>query len=258
MKYKSLILDLDGTTVPSRQDGMPSQKVLEAVRSAQKKGVKVCIATGRSLFYCHEVLKVLSIDQPCVVDAGTKVIDHVNGKILHHRSLKPEKLQEIVRLCAPFGYPLLVGTMSVGNIYGSNKEVTSVSQITEDSSKVFIGTVSKDDAIKISEELEAIDDIAVHLTTSWASESVVDMQITHIEGTKKHSVEKLLKLINVSKQEAIGIGDYHNDIPLLAAVGYKVVMGNAPKEVKAIADFVTGDIDEDGVAQAIDKLILSA
>lgn len=54
----------------------------------------------------------------------------------------------------------------------------------------------------------------------------------------------------------MGIGDGYNDLPMLEAVGCKVVMGQAPPEVKAVADYVTGTFEQDGVAEAVEKLIL--
>jgi hydroxymethylpyrimidine pyrophosphatase-like HAD family hydrolase len=55
----------------------------------------------------------------------------------------------------------------------------------------------------------------------------------------------------------IAIGDGHNDMPLLEAAGLKVAMGNAPDEVKQLADYVAPSLADDGVAAAIDKFVLS-
>ena len=54
----------------------------------------------------------------------------------------------------------------------------------------------------------------------------------------------------------MAIGDGHNDIPLLEAAGFKVAMGNAPDEVKAVADYVAPSLQDDGVAEAIERFIL--
>ncbi len=54
----------------------------------------------------------------------------------------------------------------------------------------------------------------------------------------------------------IAIGDDYNDVPLMMAAGFKVAMGDAPAQVKELADYVTETLKNDGVAQAINKLIL--
>jgi len=62
--------------------------------------------------------------------------------------------------------------------------------------------------------------------------------------------------LGISMSEIIAIGDGTNDIPLLAAVGQAIAMDNAPDEVKAVADYITLDVDHNGVAAAIEKFLL--
>jgi hydroxymethylpyrimidine pyrophosphatase-like HAD family hydrolase len=54
----------------------------------------------------------------------------------------------------------------------------------------------------------------------------------------------------------MAIGDGRNDIPLLSSAGLAVAMGNAPDEVKAIADHVTLDVEHSGLAAAVNKFLL--
>ena len=44
---------------------------------------------------------------------------------------------------------------------------------------------------------------------------------------------------------------------MLRAAGVAVAMGNAAEAVRAVADVITADNDSDGVAAAIEALILS-
>jgi hypothetical protein len=56
--------------------------------------------------------------------------------------------------------------------------------------------------------------------------------------------------------EIMAIGDGANDVSILSSVGLGVAMGNAPDEVKAVADYVTLDVDHSGVAEAIKRFLL--
>ena len=56
--------------------------------------------------------------------------------------------------------------------------------------------------------------------------------------------------------EIMAIGDRTNDIPLLASVGLAISMDNAPDEVKAVADYITLDVNHSGLATAITKFLL--
>ena len=57
--------------------------------------------------------------------------------------------------------------------------------------------------------------------------------------------------MGIAREESIAFGDGHNDMNMLKYVGIGVAMGNAEAEVKAIADYVTSDVDEDGIENAL-------
>ncbi len=56
-------------------------------------------------------------------------------------------------------------------------------------------------------------------------------------------------------EDVLAIGDSYNDIPLLRAAGFAVAMGSAPPELRAEADAVVGDVEHDGVAEAIARFV---
>lgn len=250
MKYKALILDLDGTTIPSHLEGKPSQKVKEAIKKA-KEYVRVTIATGRPLWLCKHIVKELELEDPCVVDGGSQIINPKTGKIMFDRKLSMKTQEQILKICLPFGYKIV---SSDNTIEEPNK---AMKEVVKETGKLVLLEVAPDDTIKILEELTGVDDIAPHPTTSF-TEGVFDIHITHKEATKKHGVEELIKILEIKKEETIGIGDNHNDMPLLTSVGFKVAMGQAPDELKKIADYVAPSVTEDGVAHVIDKFILNS
>ncbi|GAJ07642.1 unnamed protein product [marine sediment metagenome] len=62
--------------------------------------------------------------------------------------------------------------------------------------------------------------------------------------------------LGISLTEIIAIGDGPNDISLLSSAGLAIAMGDAPDELKAVADFITLDVDHSGLAEAIKKFLL--
>ena len=54
----------------------------------------------------------------------------------------------------------------------------------------------------------------------------------------------------------IAAGDSYNDLPMLKACGLRIVMGNAPDALKAIADYVAPSVDDDGLATAIEDFVM--
>lgn len=54
----------------------------------------------------------------------------------------------------------------------------------------------------------------------------------------------------------MAIGDGSNDLDMVANAGVGVAMGNAVRSVKEAASLVVASNDEDGIAEAIELLIL--
>jgi hydroxymethylpyrimidine pyrophosphatase-like HAD family hydrolase len=63
-------------------------------------------------------------------------------------------------------------------------------------------------------------------------------------------------MLGVKYEEIIGVGDSYNDYSLLMASGLKVAMGNAVKELKDVADYIAPSVDEDGLAEVIERYII--
>ena len=74
--------------------------------------------------------------------------------------------------------------------------------------------------------------------------------------SKGTALEALASFLGIPLTEVMAIGDGGNDIPLLSSAGLAVAMGNASDELKAVADYITLDVDHNGVAAAISKFLL--
>ena len=248
--YQLLLLDVDGTTVASRANALPSQRVIDAVRKAQKQ-VHVALATGRPIHLTKLVTDALGLHGPSVFNGGAEIIDLTNNKLIHQELVPVDSLKELVKLALPFGYKIYTDDDKYGT------QIASADNIKNAAAKFFVEAVDIQSLPAILEELNAVAGTAAHPTTSWDKGDVVDIHVTHEHATKRYGVERLIAYLGIPKESVIAIGDGHNDIPLLEAAGTKIAMGNAPDEVKALADFVTPSIQDDGVAVAIERYILN-
>ena len=61
----------------------------------------------------------------------------------------------------------------------------------------------------------------------------------------------MLDYCGLTKEEAIAVGDWENDIDMLELVDIGIAMGNASEALKSIAQYVTKDSSEDGIALAL-------
>lgn len=247
--FKLILLDVDGTTVASNGEALPSERVIRAVKQAQQK-LHVGLATGRPMELAENVIDALGLHGLSVFDGGAEVIDITTGDKPHTRYLDPHSLRELHEVVSRFDRQM----MYFHN--GADEYITSLEQCDRPLPKVLVEGVPMDIVIAMLQELTSVEGIIAHPTTSWVGPDVMDIHMNHEHATKRYGVEKLIELMGISQGQVMAIGDGHNDVPLLEAAGFKVAMGNAPDEVKAIADFVTTSIDEDGVAVAIEKFIL--
>ncbi|MGH7245314.1 MAG: HAD family hydrolase, partial [Candidatus Levyibacteriota bacterium] len=97
--------------------------------------------------------------------------------------------------------------------------------------------------------------ISVNKVPSW-TKGKVDALISHVGATKQHGIMEVAKFLGIETKDMIGVGDGYNDFPLLLSCGLKIAMGNAVTDLKAIADYVAPSVEEDGVADIIEKFVL--
>lgn len=81
------------------------------------------------------------------------------------------------------------------------------------------------------------------------------LDVTALQANKGAGVEALARAAGVSLEEVMVLGDMRNDLPMLTRAGLAVAMGQAPDDVKAAAHWITASNDEDGVAQALHRLL---
>ena len=77
------------------------------------------------------------------------------------------------------------------------------------------------------------------------------LELMHIEASKTKAIQFLMNQYGILQQEVIAIGDNYNDKEMIEFAGVGVAMGNAPEEIKLVADFVTDTNNDDGVAKAL-------
>lgn len=245
--YRLVIFDLDGTAIPNKPEGMPSEHLVEVVGRLRKSGVKVCAATGRPRFNSKPITDKLGLTDPCIISGGTQIVDPLSGKILWEKGMTQEQVETIVAVALPYDYKLYFSDEEL-SLPAREKTVTGTEGI------IYIMTVGKVDTETIMQHLSTIPNITAHRVMSWTPDHF-DIHITHREATKKHALEVLLDMLHVKKEEVIAAGDSNNDLPLFELAGYKIAMGNGSQELKGKADMIVLNAEDDGLAIAIEKVV---
>lgn len=247
MKYRAIIMDVDGTCVSNALHAKPTQRVITAVAQAQKK-IPVCLSTARPISIAKRVIHELGIVDPCAIADSSVLYDPKKDEILKTFPMKLKTAEKVKLHLLERKLPFMVGEVHKEYVYEGGK-------LPEKLLGLAVFDITKEVADDLITSLTHIPDISAIKVHSYKKDYVW-VTITSQIATKLHSVIELSKIIGVHPSEVIGIGDGYNDFPLLQASGLKIAMGNAVEELKAIADFVAPSVDEDGVATVIEKFIL--
>jgi len=246
-QYKALILDVDGTLIPNKRDGMPSKKVANSIAKASKI-LHVGVATSRPYFILSHIFDHLKLSGPSIIVGGAQVIDTTSKKILFEKPLLKEDVIKIVKLSKSSSIQLRISDGD--KIYVLSEKYTPQKPL-----QIWAHGLTLIRADNYIKKISNIPTVVLHKVPSW-KKGKVDFIITHASVSKQHAILEVARILNIETHEIIGVGDGYNDFPLLMACGLKVAMGNAVEELKAIADYVAPSVEEDGVADVIERFVL--
>lgn len=248
MKYKALICDVDGTLVPNKKEGMPSQKVIDTIVKAADK-IYIGVATARSYWQISHILDIIPFSAPCIITGGAQVIDPKTRKTFVEHPLAIEDVLTVVEIGKGMGIAFTIADRDGEKPFA--KETLSEKPL-----DMYTSAISEEKAEHFMRIVSHISTIATYKTLTWTDEEAVHVTIANPKASKNDGVLEVCRLLNIYPHEVIGIGEGHNDFSLLMACGLKVAMGDAVEDVQAIADYIAPTVAEDGVAHVIEKFIL--
>jgi len=252
MRSKAIIFDIDGTAIDSPVQKLPSRRLVDAVRGIEND-YYVCAATGRVWTFAEPVLKALLLVDPCIISAGTQICNPVTGEIMWQCNIDPDDLVNVVELAKTYpDYKVLYNDNDEDAYLNGGLDINTlrIKKVVYFFELIFIPNHL---APEVVAKLSQIEGLAITLVVSQKP-GYNDIHITNRNATKEHAVAELLYILNVKRENTIGIGDGNNDIHLFNAVQKKIAMGNAVDELKTSAELIIGDVVEDGLATYLESL----
>ena len=269
MKYKMIVLDLDGTLTNNKKEITPRTK--EALMKAQAKGVKIVLASGRPTYGIMPLAEELELKKNggfILAFNGGKIIDCSDCRTIFEQKLDETLVPLLYHAAKKAGMQILTYQgEGIAATDKNDKYVQEEARINkmpveeyDDFLQQLVYPVNKclivgDPAplhqleIKLKKELEGRMD--VYRSADYFLECVP------LGIDKARSLDRLITTLGITKEEVIACGDGYNDLSMINFAGLGVAMSNAADDIKAQADYVTLSNEEDGIAHVVDKFILS-
>ena len=258
-------IDLDGTLLDNDRKISPRAK--DAIQRVRQEGVEVTLATGRMFASAKPFADELGLNLPLITYQGALVKISGTGEVLYERSVPARDARQVIELTRQRGYPLnfyLDNFVFVENLtpqakdYASRYNVTvqeigDLSRIVDLEPIKLLVTDEDEEELGVFEmECRRVFGSRLHITKSMPQY----LEFMHPEATKARGLEAVAKYMGITPREIMVIGDSYNDLEMLEYAGLAVVMGNAREEIKEAGDYITRANDDDGVAEALEKIIL--
>ncbi len=264
-----VISDVDGTLVDRTKRLAPA--TVDAVRRLREAGVPFTIISARPPSGVLPLVTTLGIEGPVgAFNGGTifKAPEYLkDGSTVERHTIDPDVVRGMFALVADA--PVSAWVFSDGqwhadtldNPHVPNERIaadqepvvlTDMSALYDKADKVTF--VSDDPALLGRLTREGHDKYGDKATIGQSQTYYLD--VTDLAANKGTGVEALAKAHGVSLAQVAVFGDMNNDVPMFDLAGFSVAMGQAPTDVKARADAVSTSNDDDGVAHAIDTMVL--
>lgn len=265
-----LVLDIDGTIAGESNE--IRQPVLKAIQAAQDRGVQVAIATGRMYRSALRFHRDVGSTLPLLAYQGAWIQDPATQQLHRHW---PVAQQTAHQLLDYFEQPQLMRLLSV-HLYINDqlyvRELTKETLIYSERSGIEpipvgdlrqVLTNEPTKVLALSDDTNVIDQLLGSLRQQYtpAELYLTKSVATFFEATnpfvnKGIGVRYLAELLGIAAANVMTIGDNFNDVEMLEYAGVGVAMGNAPPEVKSIAQWVAPSVEQDGAAAAIEEFVL--
>ena len=270
MKYKLLVLDVDGTLLNDAKE--ISKRTLASLLKVQQMGIRVALASGRPTYGLMPLAKTLELGNYggfIISYNGGQIINAQNGEILFERRINPEMLPYLEKKARKNNFAIFtyhddtILTDSYDNEHvraEANLNNLKIIQEEEFSTAIDFAPCK---CILVSNDEEALKDLEEHWkkrldgTLDVFCSEPYFLEVVPCGIDKANTLGVLLSYLNIAREEVIAIGDGVCDVNMLQVAGLGIAMGHAQDSVKVCADYVTASNEEDGVAQSVEKLILA-
>jgi Cof subfamily protein (haloacid dehalogenase superfamily) len=266
VKIDLVAFDLDGTLLG--EELLLRPRVLAAVRRMRERGIEGCVVTGRMYRAALPFVRELGFTAPVVCYQGAAVIDSQTDEVLLD---VPLPNAQALMLDAYARRENLHLQLYANDRYYCEERNRYAALYAKISGVEPVIVPSLRDQFAVWDATKACfiaepDVIVEHLPRvkalldgdAYVTRSIpYFLEVMNADVNKGRALDVVAKRLGIDPRNVMAIGDSWNDAPLLEAAGFAVAMGSAPPELRGIADAIVADVENDGVAEALERYVLA-
>ncbi len=270
MGYEMIVLDLDGTL--TNRDKVITPRTKAALMKAMERGKKVVLASGRPTYGVMPLARELKLAEYggyILAYNGGVIMDCQTEELVFSRMLPVEANHRIIELALKNRVDFLtydgevILTSNEENPYakiesGINHLRLHQLEIDEFFARVdfavpkFLFVDDGDYLASVEPKVKA----ALGKNFSVYRSEPYFLEILPQGVDKAQSLERLLEVTGIKREEMIACGDGYNDLSMIKFAGLGVAMENGVLPVRKAADYITASNNEDGVGLVVEKFML--
>jgi Cof subfamily protein (haloacid dehalogenase superfamily) len=258
---------MDGTLL--RSDHSVSDETTQTIRLLVQKGVSVILVSARPINAVLPTFRRIGLPgtSPVISLNGSYIVE--NGEPIFQAMIDLATTARVTEEVRPFNATIAyylqrewfseikdAWTDHEQKIMDIPLEVGPIASLLKGWDARHVGP----NKMMVMSEPENISQIQKHLRSIYDGKlNVYPSKATYLEvmdtrGSKANAVKFVSERLGIAREEVIAMGDNYNDVEMIQFAGVGVAMGNAPDDIKAVADYVTDTNNNDGVRKAMEKL----
>lgn len=276
MDIRAILLDFDGTLL-QRDQVFISFRNKFAIQKAIEKGVEIIPSTGRVEDMFPPQIEADRRIRYWITSNGARVVDRQTGEILYQSLFTPE---ESVEICGIFEDQQIYAEIAAeGKIYMEKEVCANLGQYAVPPHHVWfleLGRQIKVDSLSqhFLDNHIGIEKVNLYGVPKAKQKTIIkaledtgfvsifegagrDIQFFPKRQDRDMAINVLLSKLGIGFEQIMAVGDSSLDVSAISKAAIGVAMGNSPEWVRNMADYVSAPFDENGVAEAIDRFILS-
>lgn len=274
-QIKLVVLDLDGTALNEEKELSP--RTLAALAGLRERGIQYTFASARTPMMMGVYCKQARVTLPVITLDGAEITGPAGGAPLSRRPLPDDAAAEVAGYChrAGLDYTFYTGkaaylrrdTRRLWRMENYNRmaaewgvppiptafyeEVPLERILREQVLKIFVDNPDEGQSASLLAYLSGLPAVRPDCSEGRS--------VTVLErgASKGGALADLSRRLGIHKENICCFGDYYNDIGMLAFAAHSVAMGNAPKQVKDAARYLTDTNSQDGAAVFLENHLLT-